>query len=103
MPKQTKSIAGFPHSVDVSESDLSLCGVKSRYASELDLEELQALVNWCGWQDSSLWEGMTLQEILNVYRVSAKWDTWQGWASESRGQAVWAWNRAVHASNFMRD
>lgn len=103
MAQTQKAISGRPYSVDVSERDLALCGVKARYASELTREETQALMNWCDWQDESLWDGMSLQEILNVYRVSAKYVSWQEWASESRAAAHGAWNRVVSVANFMRD
>lgn len=81
--------------VEVSDKDLALCGIKSKLASDLNIEEVQALINWCNWQDSDLWVDMSLQEILNVYRASAKWVDWQYWAEEDREAAHKAWNEAV--------
>jgi hypothetical protein len=38
---------------------------------------------------------MSLQEILNVYRATAEYDTFEGWAEEDWRAAYAAWNRAV--------
>lgn len=102
MAKTQANIAGKPYSVEVAPKVLELCGIKSRYAEDLDLEELRALVNWCNGQDESLWDGMTVQEILNVYRVSAEWVDWQAWAQERPLVARAAWNRVVQAHNFLK-
>lgn len=74
---------------------LSRSSVKAQRAEDLTFREIADLVNWCNHQRSNLWEEMSLQEILNVYRVSIEWDTWEGWASEERGAARKAWDRAV--------
>jgi hypothetical protein len=90
------AIKGYPHSVTVSIGTLALCEIKSRYAHQMTRDEMQALSNWCDWQDESLWDDMELQEILNVYRVSAKYVTWQGWVEESPRAAKRAWNQAIY-------
>lgn len=64
-------------------------------AQKLNREEVQALMNWCDCQTEDLWEGMTLQEILNVWHASSEWDLWEGWAEEDRQAAHKAWNKAV--------
>jgi len=74
---------------------LQLCTVKSEKAQDLTRDEICALMGWCDCQEDALWDSMSLQEILNVYRVSAEWDTWEGWASEDVKAAHKAWNRAV--------
>lgn len=97
------AIDGLIHSVDVSDRALALCGIKSRYAQDMTREEAQALMNWCDWQDESLWEDMSLQEILNVYRASAEYVSWQAWCEESPRAAREAWNNAViRSGNLMR-
>lgn len=64
-------------------------------AAKLSLEDVARLVNWCSWQSSDLWEGMTLQDILNVYHASRDWDTFEGWTEEEGDVARIAWNKAV--------
>jgi hypothetical protein len=82
-------------SISVEPQVLALCSVKAALASALTRQEIADLMSWCDCQEEALWDDMTLQEILNVYRVSAEWDTWQGWAEEDRKAAHAAWNRAV--------
>jgi len=81
--------------IEVPARSLALCGVKAELAANLTRDETTELMNWCDCQTEDLWEGMTLQEILNVYRVSADYVTWEGWAEEDRKAAYKAWNRAV--------
>ena len=81
--------------VQVSDKVLKHCAVKAMYADQLKLEECEALVNWCNCQSSDLWEDMSLQEILNVYRATAEWDTFEAWASADWEAAYAAWNAAV--------
>lgn len=97
------NIAGRPYSVDVDPRDLELCGIKARYAQDMTCEDMRALVNWCNCQTESLWDGMNLQEILNVYRVSARYVTWESWCEESPSVALGAWNRVVTNANFLRN
>lgn len=70
-------------------------GIKSKVVGGLTLDDMRVLLNWCGWQDESLWDGMSLQEILNVYHVSNKWDTWELWAQAEGDIAREAWNAVV--------
>lgn len=87
--------------IDVTDKALALCAVKARTATELTRDDIKALTYWCDCQTEALWDGMTLQEILNVYRVSAEWTTWEDWSEEQRQAAVRGWNRAVGANNKM--
>ena len=87
-PNRTKTIK-------VSQKILAHCFVKSERATNLSLEEMEALINWCGCQRADLWEGMGLQEILNVYRATAEYETFEGWAEEDWQSAYKAWNSAV--------
>lgn len=87
------------HTINVSPRALTLCNVKARNASELTREETESLMSWCDCQTESLWDDMTLQEILNVYRVSAEYVTWEDWAMDDRKAAHKAWNRAVIQSH----
>lgn len=82
-------------SVEGNPAHLARCSVKSRYVFDLTRDEVRDLMGWCDCQTESLWDGMKLQEILNVYRVSAEWQTWEDWADEDRPAAHRAWNRAV--------
>lgn len=82
-------------SVQVSAKALSLCAVKAEFAHQLGRDETAALMAWCDCQAEDLWMDMSLQEILNVYRASAEYDTWSGWASTDRTAAHKAWNAAV--------
>lgn len=85
----------MPKSIEVAPAVLALCSVKAILASDLTRQEAADLMHWCDWQTESLWDNMSLQEILNVYRVSAEWDTWECWSQEDRKAAHAAWNRAV--------
>lgn len=82
-------------SISVAEGVLALCSVKARIAGKLTLDEAADLATWCNCQRADLWEDMTLQECLNVHRVSAEWETWESWAEEDWRAAYAAWNRAV--------
>jgi polyphosphate kinase len=71
------------------------CKIKAEKAEDLTVEDIRVLTNWCDWQTASLWDGMSLQEILNVYRATAEYDTFEGWADEDWKAAYKAWNKAV--------
>lgn len=81
--------------IPVTEDALALCAVKSTLASDLTREETASLMGWCDSQPESLWDALCLQEILNVYRASAKYDSFSGWLDEDRPAAIRAWNLAV--------
>jgi hypothetical protein len=81
--------------VKVDPKHLALCAVKADRAENLTREEAQILMNWCDHQSEDLWDGLSLQEILNVYRASAEMVDWEGWASEDWRAAYKAWNSAV--------
>jgi len=81
--------------VDVNPDHLKHCAIKSASVMDMTWEEMGVLRNWCSYQSSDLWDDMSIQEILNVYRVSAEWLTWEGWAVEEPFEAKQAWNRAV--------
>lgn len=81
--------------VEVPEKTLENCSIKVKFASELTLDDIRNLVFWCDCQNDILWDGMSLQEILNVYRVSAEWDTWECWSDADWEVACEAWNSAV--------
>lgn len=81
--------------VQVLDKVLKHCAVKAMYADQLKFEEIEALVIWCNSQSSDLWEDMSLQEILNVYRVTAEWFNFETWAAEDWEAAYAAWNAAV--------
>jgi hypothetical protein len=68
--------------IEVSDKALEHCAVKAVHVMDMTMDEIEMLNNWCNCQSTDLWEGLTLQEILNVYRASAEWDTWEGWAEE---------------------
>lgn len=87
--------------IDVTDREIALCAVKSRAAADLTRDEINELTYWCDCQTESLWDGLTLQEIINVYRVSAKWTTWEDWSEEEPEAALRGWNRAVNAENKM--
>lgn len=69
--------------------------VKAERVADMTLEDCRMLARWAYYQSSALWDDMNLQEILNVYRASWEWDTWEGWSEEDRPAAHAAWNRAV--------
>lgn len=88
--------------IHVSPGALALCSVKADVAADMSRSEISDLMAWCDCQSEHLWDDMTLQEILNVYRASAEYETWQGWAEDNRKAAHAAWNKAVIApSNKM--
>lgn len=88
--------------VPVSDKALALCDVKVERAEDLDRDQTSSLMAWCDCQTESLWDDMTLQEILNVYRVSAEWDTFECWTQEEGDVARKAWNRVVRPQNRLR-
>lgn len=69
--------------------------IKTAFASNMTRGDVSNLMFWCDFQCESLWDGMSTQEILNVYRASAEWETWEGWAEEDFDSARKAWNEAV--------
>jgi len=81
--------------VNASEKAIALCSVKSRKTEDLTQQETSDLMAWCDAQSSDLWDGMKLQEILNVYRVSADYISWEAWAIEDCRAAYKAWNKAI--------
>lgn len=83
------------HAIEVPANVIKHCAVKAAYATDLNLEEIEALAYWCNCQSSDLWDDMSLQEILNVYRATAEWDTFEAWANEDWEAAYAAWNAAV--------
>lgn len=70
-------------------------------AGQLSREQVVHLMSWCDYQTESLWDGMTLQEILNVYRVSAVWENFEGWVEQEGDVARRAWNAVVRPSNHL--
>lgn len=81
--------------IKVTPGVLRLCFVKAVRAEALTRDEVVFLISWCDCQRKDLWENMTLQEILNVYRATAEYNTFEAWAKEDRRAAHAAWNRAV--------
>lgn len=81
--------------ISVPPDVLALCFVKAERAEALTRDEVASLMVWCDYQREDLWTDMSLQEILNVYRATAEYDSFEGWAEEDREAAHAAWNRAV--------
>lgn len=73
--------------------------IKQTDAAKLTREDTQTLMGWCDHQHGSLWDDMTLQDILNVYHVSHEWLTFEDWAEEEGDVARQAWNRVVSDPN----
>lgn len=76
--------------------------VKKSDASKLTLDEIEHIVHWCGFQDGNLWEGMTLQEILNVYRISGEFDSFECMAEQEGDGARRKWNNVVRRKNRLQ-
>lgn len=87
--------------VALTETQAAGLPVKAEVVADLTLEDCRMLARWADYQASALWDGLTLQEILNVYRASWEWDTWQGWAEEEPDAARDGWNSAVAPINQM--
>jgi hypothetical protein len=85
--------------IAVADKVLALCAVKAADAGDLTREEVKALDYWCDCQTEAIWDGLGLQEILNVYRVSAEWTGWEDWSEEEPAAAIRGWNRAVKSAN----
>ncbi len=81
--------------VAIDAAKLEYIPIKVEDCRDLTRADAALLTRWCDCQAEWLWDGLTLQEILNVYRVSAEWDTWVDWTEEDREAAHAAWNRAV--------
>lgn len=88
--------------VKVTPAALALCGVKAERVENLTREEIKSLMSWCDYQTESLWDDMNLQEILNVYRVSADWEDFESWAQEEGDIARKAWNKVVRKENHLK-
>lgn len=87
--------------VNVAPEALIHCYVKSASASEMSRDEIVSLMSWCDHQSEDLWDGMSLQEILNVYRLSAEWENFEAWAEQEGDVARFAWNRVTHPHNHL--
>jgi len=70
-------------------------------ASRLNREQAATLMGWCDCQSESLWDGMTLQEILHVYHVSIEHLTFEDWAEECGDVARHAWNAVTKPENWL--
>lgn len=81
--------------IKVEPKVLFHCYVKAERAELMTRDEVVGLMGWCDCQAEDLWEDMSLQEILNVYRATAEYDTFEGFAEEDWKSAYKAWNRAV--------
>lgn len=81
--------------IPVPPKVLALCFVKAERAEALTRDEVVSLMAWCDCQREDLWSDMSLQEILNVYRATAEYETFEAWAEEDRKAAHAAWNSAV--------
>jgi hypothetical protein len=92
----------IPKTVPVKPQVLALCGVKASSADKLTREEIGYLMNWCDHQTEALWDGMSLQEILNVYRASAEWENFEAWTEARGNEARRAWNAVVRPKNRLR-
>lgn len=62
-------MTAYPKTIAVPANILAHCFVKSERATDLSREEIMSLMSWCDCQHEDLWTGMSLQEILNVYRA----------------------------------
>lgn len=88
--------------VRLSRKRLAGCFVKAWRAIDLTRDETKALMNWCDHQAEDLWDGMALQEILNVYRLSAPWENFEAWAEAEGDKARRAWNSMVRPMNHLQ-
>lgn len=70
-------------------------------AALLNREQVSDLMGWCDFQDESLWDGMTMQEILNIWHVSIEYDSFEGWAQERGDEARKQWNRVTYPNNHL--
>lgn len=87
--------------VPVPDKLLKTLSVKAVYAADLTVEEMINLASWCEGQSSDLWDGLSLQEVLNVYRVSAEWINFELWTQDEGDIARRAWNRVVRPDNHL--
>lgn len=88
--------------IKVDQMVLKLIPVKSEKAENLNREETQILMNWCDNQLESLWDELSLQEILNIYRVSGKWVNWECWFEEEPELAIKGLNSAVKREHCIK-
>lgn len=71
-------------------------------AGNLFFEEISLLIEWTEYQDSRLFDGLTLQELLNLYRISAEHGDIDAWFEEDPEAALIGYNSAVNSDNVMR-
>jgi hypothetical protein len=69
-------------------------------ASLLNIHEVRCLVNWCGWQNETYWDGKivpTLNQILALWHAchTADYDTIDDWLECDNKAARAAWDRIV--------
>lgn len=88
--------------IKVDSKVLELMTIKSEKAENLTREETPFLMSWCDQQRESLWDELSLQEILNIYRVSGKWVDWECWFSDEPELAINGWNSAVKREHQMK-
>lgn len=69
--------------------------IQQSQAADLSRDDLAALVNWSNCQEPGLINDLTTQELLNVYRMSAEYDTVVDWLAEKGNFAVRAFNHVV--------
>lgn len=92
--------AGLPRAVRLALKQHAY--VKEMRADRLTLDQIEHLVHWCGMQDGNLWEGMTLQEIVNVYRISAEYENFESFAEQEGDNARKKWNAVVRTHNQLQ-
>lgn len=73
--------------------------VRAVRAGDLGRDDIAILTNWCNHQREALWQGMNLQEILNVYRLSAEYDNFEQFIEDVGNVARREWNRGVRQQN----
>lgn len=70
-------------------------------ASELLFQDIVLLLDWCSMQDDNMFIDLSLQELLNLYRISHNWEDFDMWFNEEPKAALNAYNAAVDESNRM--
>lgn len=87
--------------IELTEQQTANLDFDIKDASELLFQEIAILFEWAEEQDSEFFIDLSLQEVLNVYRVSADYEDFEEFLDLNPEKAVVAYNSAVNEDNQM--
>ena len=85
--------------IELTEKQTANLDFEIKDASELLYQEIAIIFEWAEEQDSDFFVDLSLQEVLNVYRVSADYEDFEEFLEMNSEKAVEAYNSAVAEDN----